>query len=180
MTCIVGLRTRDGVTIGGDSAGVAGWAVTDRADAKVFRSGPFVFGFTTSFRMGQLLRYATTLPEPPARDHMRFMVTRFIPAVREAFDAGDWHTHNSDEHRKQGGTFLVGYPGRLFAVHDDYQVADNRSGIYALGSGDQLALGSLHTTRGLDIPDGGRVHTALRVAADLNAGVAAPFRVVTA
>jgi len=65
MTCIVGIQHDGRVYIGGDSAGVAGYSITSRADAKVFTVGPYVMGFTSSFRMGQLLRYGLKAPKPP-------------------------------------------------------------------------------------------------------------------
>ena len=64
MTCIVGLVHEGVVYIGGDSAGVAGLSLVVRADEKVLRNGDFLMGFTTSFRMGQLLRYKL---DPPRR-----------------------------------------------------------------------------------------------------------------
>jgi hypothetical protein len=63
VTCIVGFTDGNEVSIGGDSAGVGGWDLTVRADEKVFVLGEFVFGCTTSFRMGQLLRYKLTSQE---------------------------------------------------------------------------------------------------------------------
>ena len=39
MTCIVGIADGAKVWIGGDSAGVAGWSLTVRADEKVFAVG---------------------------------------------------------------------------------------------------------------------------------------------
>ena len=56
MTCIAGLVHDGAVYLAGDSAGCSGWDLTVRADPKVFVSGSYVMGFTTSFRMGQLLR----------------------------------------------------------------------------------------------------------------------------
>ena len=67
MTAIVGLVDSGIVYIGGDSAGASGWSLTVRADAKVFFNAGYLFGFTTSYRMGQLIRYALQPPEP-ARD----------------------------------------------------------------------------------------------------------------
>jgi hypothetical protein len=52
VTAIVGLVHEGTVYIGGDSAGVSGYSMTVRADAKVFTVGPYLLGFTTSFRMG--------------------------------------------------------------------------------------------------------------------------------
>jgi len=43
MTCIVGIKTRKKVFIGGDSAGVAGSSICNRLDKKVFSNGEFIF-----------------------------------------------------------------------------------------------------------------------------------------
>ena len=58
MTVIVALKNKDEVVMGGDCAGV-GWNydIQMRSDPKVFRVGRFVIGYTSSFRMGQLLRF---------------------------------------------------------------------------------------------------------------------------
>ncbi len=80
MTCIVGIETDKGVVIGGDSAGVSGLGLTVRADEKVFARGPFVMGFTSSFRMGQLLRYGALDPDlrKAYDDPDRFMCTTAV------------------------------------------------------------------------------------------------------
>ena len=87
MTAIVGLVKSGSVYIGGDSAGVCGTSLTVRADAKVFRKKRYVFGFTTSFRMGQLIRYSLALPKPVGNLDA-FMSTTFIDAVRDCLKAG--------------------------------------------------------------------------------------------
>ena len=91
MTCIVGLVHEGTVFIGGDSAGVAGLSLVVRADEKVFRNGDFLMGFTTSFRMGQLLRYKLDPPRRHPDDRVaKYMVVDFIDAVRECLKAGGW------------------------------------------------------------------------------------------
>lgn len=57
MTCIIGLIKNKKVYIGGDSAGVDGLNITIRKDSKVFKINKFIIGYTSSFRMGQLLRF---------------------------------------------------------------------------------------------------------------------------
>ena len=137
MTCIVGVVHKGRVWIGGDSAGVDGWALQVRADSKVFRRGPFVLGFTTSFRMGQLLRYGLQIPlHPPHIEVEQWMATAFIDAVRECLKGGGF-AQKKDE-QETGGTFLVGYRSHLFAVHDDYQVGQAIDGYDAIGSGAQI------------------------------------------
>src|SRR6266496_1329359 len=114
MTAIVGLVHEDRVYIGGDSAGVSGYDITVRADAKVFHNGPYLFGFTSSFRMGQLLRYALTPPIVNSTDLDRFMVTTFMDAVRECLKTGGWARKESEG--ETGGRFLVGINSQLYMI----------------------------------------------------------------
>lgn len=175
MTCIVGLVDKGSVYIGGDSAGVDGWSLTVRADEKVFIRGPFLMGFTTSFRMGQLLRYKLEVPERQGTDVAEFMATAFIDAVRDCLKAGGWAT-TKDGH-ETGGGFLVGYRGRLFLICEDFQVGEASDGYDAVGSGEQIARGALFATNGKDPVK--RVDLALRAAEAHNAGVRGPFTVMT-
>lgn len=106
MTAIVGL-VHDGVVhVGGDSAGVGGWSMTVRADAKVFRNGPYVFGFTTSFRMGQLIRWSLEVPLPDG-DLERFMCTVFIDAVRDCLKAGGYAAVGCGQELALGALFAT-------------------------------------------------------------------------
>lgn len=175
MTCIVGIA-QDGQTwIGGDSAGVDGLSLTRRKDVKVFRNGPLVMGFTTSFRMGQLLAHKLAPPKRHAdTDVYAFMVTDFIDAVRECLRSGGYAGRRNES--ETGGTFLVGYEGRLFKVEDEYQVGEAVGGYDACGCGQDLALGSLFTSAGGE-PEV-RLRKALEAAAEFSAGVCAPFNFI--
>ncbi|MFI6274307.1 hypothetical protein [Streptomyces sp. NPDC050988] len=184
MTAIVGLVHQGTVHLGGDSAGISGWSLTVRADAKVFTVGPYVLGFTSSFRMGQLLRYSFTPPKPlgqgveETKDVPRFMATHFVDAVRETLKAGGWLKKDSE--REDGGTFLVGAAGRLFEVHDDFQVAESADGYAAVGCGYEIALGALHATARSRMAPQKRVRLALEAAERLSAGVRGPFTILEA
>jgi hypothetical protein len=184
VTAVVGLVHDGTVYLGGDSAGVAGMQLTVRADPKVFTNGPYAMGFTSSFRMGQLLHYGFTPPKPlgqgveESQDVPRFMATTFIDAVREALKTGGWLKKDSD--REEGGTFLVGAVGRLFEVNSDFQVGEAAAGYAAVGCGDELALGALYATAKTRMAPDKRVHLALQAAERFSAGVRGPFTVVEA
>ena len=108
MTCIVGIVDKDEVIIGGDSAGVAGLNITIRKDTKVFKNGPFIMGFTSSFRMGQLLMSSKFKPskQKARQSDYDYMITDFIDCIRKLFKTSGYLTiHNNEE---AGGTFLVG------------------------------------------------------------------------
>lgn len=172
MTCIAAVADGERVWIGGDSAGVAGWSLNVRADEKVFANGPFVMGFTSSFRMGQLLRYCLTPPErDPECDLDRYMATSFIDAVRKCLKDGGFARKN--EEAESGGTFIVGIAGSLFVVGDDYQVSKLACGYAAVGCGDQVAAGALYASKHLD-PER-RVRLALEAAEAHSSGVRSPF-----
>lgn len=171
MTCIAGIAENGAVHLAGDSAGVAGWDLTIRADPKVFVNGPYVMGFTHSFRMGQLLRYAFAPPSPEGHDLHAFMCTAFIDALRTCLKDGGWAT--KDKEQEEGGTFLAGVAGRLFIVGSDYQVGEPASGCAAVGCGDRAALGALFATAGGK--PRARLETAMSAAEHLSAGVRGPF-----
>lgn len=179
MTCIVGVAQDGRCHIGGDSAGVDGsrMTITDRADQKVFKVGAFVMGFTTSFRMGQLLAYSLHAPAPrDGASLMAYMATDFIDAVRACLKSGGFARQDSGA--EKGGTFLVGFRGNLFTVYDDYQVEQTLNDFHAVGCGDLIALGSLYETQPEE-PEK-RIFKALAAAEHFSAAVRAPFNMVSA
>lgn len=147
MTCIVGLVDNGIVYIGGDSCGSDGRTSTIRAEEKVFRNGEFLFGFTSSFRMGGILRYSFKPPECKTWDVWRYMNTTFIDAVREAFKSGGYLQTESG--RESGGDFLVGFRGQLFVIESDFQIGVPACSYEAVGCGRSHALGSLFSTVGM-------------------------------
>lgn len=178
MTAVAGLVHDGEVWIGADSAGVSGQSLAIRADRKAFRNGPYVLGFTTSFRMGQLLRYKLDPPLPePGADLEAFMCTTFADSVRECLKAGGWA--EKDKERESGGNFLVGVNGRLFEVYSDYQMAEREDPFAATGCGEDFLLGSLHTTERLGWPPEKRLLAALETAERYSTGVQGPFRIVS-
>jgi ATP-dependent protease HslVU (ClpYQ) peptidase subunit len=183
MTCIAGLVCEGKVYIGGDSAGVSGLDLDIRKDQKVFKNDDYIFGFTSSFRMGQLLRYAFKPPKfRPAEDDLdTFMVTKFINSVRTCLKDGGYARTKSDE--EEGGTFLVGTQGRLFIVHNDYQVGESVHGYEACGCGEAYAKSALWTMKQLDSHLAGgpqaMVELALQSAETHSGGVRGPFSVVS-
>lgn len=178
MTCIVGVVAGREVTIGADSAGVAGSEQTIRRDRKVFRNGEFVIGFTSSFRMGQLLRHAFTPPPLPKRaaDLERYMVLDFVDALRALLKERGWA--KTDSGREEGGCFLVGVRGRLFAIYSDYQVEEASDGFNSVGCGSAVARGALFATGAMKPKP--RLLVALRAAERCASGVRGPFHLATA
>jgi ATP-dependent protease HslVU (ClpYQ) peptidase subunit len=180
MTCVVAIVDGSTVWMGADSLGVSGHETVMRRDEKVFAlgSGPdsMIVGFAGSFRMGQALRYGFVPPEhPDGMDEHEYMVLLFVEAVRERFTkAGFNRTENGVD---SGGFFLVGYRGRLFSVESDYQVGEPAITYFAIGSGAQIALGSLYSTDPDTLTPRERLIWALEAASAFNASVGGDFRI---
>jgi hypothetical protein len=188
MTAIAALIDKDGrVWMGGDSVGVemGGGSLEQRLDPKVFVKTQgrkkFLIGFTTSFRMGQLLHYSFEIPpKPRGMDLLEYMSTRFVNAARECLKQGGFS--RIDGNSEQGGSFIVGTEGRLFVIESDFQVGEPMASFAAVGGGSDLCKGSLHTTEEygaqLDLNPSHRITMALKAAERFNCGVGGPFKIM--
>jgi ATP-dependent protease HslVU (ClpYQ) peptidase subunit len=180
MTCIVGIEHEVGVLIGGDTIATSAWYQTTTAwyqttiSEKVFMVGPCVMGFAGSPRAAQLLRYKLTIPDIWMHDIDRWMATVFMDEVRTVFK------DNESEFGKEGSgsSFLIGAAGRLYAVHSDYQFSRQVTNFYAIGSGREIATGSLHTTAKMNIEPKLRAEYALEAAAAHCGSVGGPFTII--
>ena len=181
MTCIVGL-VHNGVTyIGADSLGSDGHSKMVRKDRKVFKmrdTDRAVLGYTTSFRMGQLLMYADGLLKTDTFTDInhRYLVTSFIPRVLDLFESNNYGGDRNNG--KYGGTFLLGYKDKLYKIYDDYQVAESVVQYDACGCGEEFALGSLYSTANLQMSPQERVLQALRASTEFSVGVQAPYYIM--
>jgi len=175
MTCIVGLLNKGKVYIGGDSAGVAGLDVSIRKDPKVFRNGKMLFGYTTSFRMGQLIRFSLKIPDHPhGMDDYEYMGTKFLDAVRKCLKDGGYSEINNNT--EKGGKFLVGYNKKLYEIESDFQVALPSRNYLSVGCGSSYALGTLKVNSYIDDPEQ-RIKQALQTAVYFSGGVRPPFKI---
>ena len=178
MTCIIALAQDAYVYMGGDSAGVdiTTLELTVRTDAKVFITGSFIFGFTTSFRMGQLLQYSFTPPEhPPEKCDMAYMVTDFIDAIREVFSTKGFLTKLNEG--EVGGDFLVGYHGKIYEIANDFQVGTVAVNYSSVGCGAAFAQGVMFATSEMASPED-RIILALDAAEYFSGGVSKPYKIL--
>jgi len=184
MTCIVAVKKNGNIYMGGDSAAISDYDAMSTVNEKVFFLGEMLIGYTYSFRMGQLIQYNLELPEPQkprpsgfdayiGDEDMRYMVSQFIPAVRQCLkDGGYTKIENNTE---EGGQFLVGYRGSIYKIDTDFQVLESTRPFHAIGCGAPYAMGLL---QGIGIKKPNRaVCEALQAAGEFSAGVRPPYYV---
>jgi len=178
MTCIVGLVENNKVWIGGDSAGVGGLDIETRVQPKVFVNDKFIMGYTTSFRMGQLLEHSLTPPKYYTEYNlMKYMVTDFIDAIRKCLKEGGFAKKENEV--ESGGCFLVGFKDKLFTIEGDYQVAEVTRAYASVGCGEDYAKGSMYESISLDRTPEEKIISALECAQEHSAGVREPFTILS-
>ena len=178
MTCIIGMIKNKKVYIGGDSAGVCGYDVTIRRDSKVFKNGNFIIGYTSSFRMGQLLRFKLKVKDQlEEQDDYEYMCTTFIDAVRECLkDNGYSVVNNNNEYI---GEFLVGYNSRLYYIGNDLQVGESYDNFHSVGCGECYAKGAMEIlTKSSKQSPRQIIKKALEIVVKFSGGVRPPFNIV--
>lgn len=184
MTCIIGFTDKENKVswIGGDSLGSNGYTKAVENIPKVFRNDTFknvLIGGTTTFRHLDLLRYSDTLFNEIDLykginiDH-KYMVTQFIPKIITLFKDGILDVAEKD----RGGNFIVAIPGTIFEIQQDYSVLQPELGFCSVGCGESVAMGSLITTKDMNIPIPDKIIKALEAAETYCCGVQRPFHLL--
>jgi ATP-dependent protease HslVU (ClpYQ) peptidase subunit len=91
------------------------------------------------------------------KDLYKFMITKFVPAMREALDENGYKLDGVD---KDAG----------FEIDSDFSVLLNGEGIYGIGSGSPFAIGALSM--------GGTVEQSLEIAVKNDIYTSGPFQIV--
>jgi ATP-dependent protease HslVU (ClpYQ) peptidase subunit len=178
MTCIIGVKEKGKVYIGGDSAGVSGIDICVRQDVKVFQNGPFLIGCCGSFRMIQLLQFDFKPPEHPVgHDDLRYMVTSVVPQIQYCFRDGGFLEINNNV--LTGGLFLIAYRNTLYTICSDFQVGCNKNQLDAIGCGAYYALGAMEALN-KKYKAKERIKKSLQIATKYSGGVRPPFLILEA
>lgn len=178
MTCIVGIENDEGAWIGGDSAASDGNNMRITGLSKVAYIGRgLTIGYSSSFRLGNLVheRLVYEIPSDVIWRYTATFVDKFIPALRKVLkDEGYMKVENNEE---TGGFLLVGSVYGIWEIACDLQVQYYTNGLYAIGSAEQVALGSLYSTRRWRDPVK-RLEEALKAASEYTPWVRPPFTVL--
>lgn len=183
MTVVLAVVDDDGkLVFGADSAASSDVLLTIRPDVKVFKKRGYTIGFAGSFRYYQLVRYEMNLPAIPplsAAAALKFMVQKFIPALRACHSKNGIMKTSNGIDSCDGSSLLVGFQSYLFTVEDDYHVAPHAE-YAAIGCGAEIALGSLYALKELGtLTAVDAVRTALDAAEYSCTSVRGPMHVVT-
>lgn len=108
---------------------------------KVFDNAGYLFGVAGDFRAINILAHSFHPPDPGGKtgpELDRFMVSRFIPALKTCFDKAFFGKDQAFE-----SVLLVAVNGVAYEIGGDYSCLRDDRGFYALGTGSAFALGAL-------------------------------------
>lgn len=168
MTCIAGIAKDGIVYIGGDRGISDPYTILTLTRPKIKQCGEYLIGFAGSLGIGELAHYID-LPIIGNKNVEKTLRTLFVKALKNAIEEYGNASHIDDN----STDWLVGVQGRLFEISsEDWSVAEIDE--TAIGSGNNIALGSLHTTRSWKDQEK-RIRYSLNAAVDISPSCSGPI-----
>jgi hypothetical protein len=196
MSCVIGLVTSGNIVMGADAAASDGNVLIPNHlkkisvhEVNIWTSDnehiEFVVGACGTTQMSAIVRHFLELPRLENPDDLDgYMETNFLMSLHGAIQAAGYMRIDRDPDGFPGvDELLVGVLGRLYFIGHDFSIASSMRGYDAIGSGREIALGSLFTTGKMvgHRPDGReRVLAALDAASELATAVSGPYQLYEA
>ena len=171
MTCIVGISDGSNVYIGGERGSSDGHSILPLTRPKVKRCGDYLIGYAGSQGIGELAHF---IDLPPINKNIeKTLRTTFISSLKSAIEE-----YGNASHLEDNSTdWLVGVNGTLFEISsEDWHIAEFE--YTAIGSGGNIALCSLHTSRNWKDNEK-RIRYALQAAVDISPTCIDPIDIYT-
>jgi ATP-dependent protease HslVU (ClpYQ) peptidase subunit len=172
VTTIVAVAKDGKVIIGADSQTTDGNRPVRHPNMKkMSQTNGWIIAGSGDATPCDILQLVFTPPVPTVKereDMYRFMVAKFVPAMRECLEENNWKPDASD--KDSGFSMLFAFDGEIFNIGDDYSVLQNAEGIYGIGSGSPYAMGALYVDA--------TIEKALETAAKNDVYTSAPFHIL--
>lgn len=170
MTIIVGIADGTNVWIAGDRGSSDGDSILSLSRPKIAKCGDYLIGYSGSQGIGQLARLID-IPAP-TKNLEKTLRTLFVKSLKSAIEE-----YGNASHLEDNSTdWLVGVHGHLFEISSvDWQVSEYSES--AIGSGTNIALGSLHTSAKWK-DNNKRVTAAVQAAIDISPSCVGPIDIL--
>ena len=173
MTTIIGIQDEYGCILVADSLVTDdnGRKYSHPEMRKLAERGAFIIagsGEVLPCDIVQHIWQPPTVTSKDKKDLYHFMVTKVVPSLRACLSENGYSFDES--HDKKDGErfhFLIAVNGIIFDIDQELSITLNQSGIYAVGSGGDYALGALHA--------GADAYEAMEIASKLSAFTAGPY-----
>jgi len=182
MTAIVGIQGKGWAVIAADS-------MTTYDDKpyyakgmdKAVRKGDYVFAFAGDAVAGNIAEFLWTPPKLIKTMPLdAFVQVKVLPSLRDAMKE---HGYEPDAIKDPNAGFdaLISLNGVIYEIDEEYMWSRDDRGLYAVGSGGQLALGALATGFSKNSMKAAEfaARRAIKISADYCIGVGGDVKVIT-
>lgn len=148
MTCVAAYvdKKRKTMWMAADTLCSDGHIGYDRKEPKIFESEDFLIGFSGNPRFYQIIKYSNGFPKPYGDLH-RFMCSEFVAHVASTLNETSYIKKKEDTLKIPGySSMVVLVGGRSFTLYSDFQIEENTYPYVSIGSGSEVAMGSLWTS----------------------------------
>lgn len=179
MTCIVGLIHNDAIYLGSESLTGIDSRIIPTTHSKVFSRNNILFGICGDTRYNDIIKYRLDIPyHREDKTNMEYLCTDFVNNLRQTLEEAKYsNEENMVSSVPYQSTLILGYKNKLYCIFYDYAVLEFND-FYAIRSGSDYALGSLETTKNLNISPKDRIELALRAACRFDKGCGEPFNII--
>lgn len=159
MTTIIGIQGKNFSVIGADSqissfddqGYITSQTTLPERSSKIAEKNGYLIGAAGDVRAINLLhhvyeppsaRYATT--QEKIDEHI---TRRVIPSIRQCFDDQGFsppEKGDRDHRAEHGSTVIISIKSRIYVIESDYSWAEDKDGVYVIGTGSQYARAALH------------------------------------
>jgi ATP-dependent protease HslVU (ClpYQ) peptidase subunit len=173
MTTIIGIQQKNGCVLVADSL------VTDESGRKfwhpemkkIAERGSFLVAGSGEVLPCDIIQHNWEPPIPTSKDKQdlyHFMVSKVVPTLRHCLTDNGYNFDEAHD-KKDGERFhlLIAINGVIFDVDQELSITMNADGVYAIGSGGEIALGAIHA--------GADAYEAMEIVSRLSAYTAGPF-----
>lgn len=147
MTTIAAVQGENWVVVGYDSRVTEEQKIytLPKDNGKLFKNGNYLLGVAGDMRAINLLSYVFKPPAVPPTTHGvrldKFISNSFIPELKKCFEDASYSKDGD-----QDSQVMCIINGTIYEIGNDYSWARDETGVYAIGSGSDYALGAILAT----------------------------------
>jgi len=176
MTCIVAIKTNEGVYFGCDTMVTCGH-VKFSCETKVFQNSHFIIGVAGSARLSQILQYnykPSIIKKKQPIDN--YIYEKMIPDLIKILETSKFLGFDNGCASFGGSSILFSLKNEIYSMDSMFSTLKCLDSFYAIGSGNEVALGVLKATE--DLTPEIRIKKAIIAAGEISVGCDSNFKII--
>lgn len=178
MTCIVALKQDNKIIFGSDSltSDTEGDFVSITKQSKICRKQDKLMGFCGLVRPAQVIQSGWTFPKKENSDEDFYLRIKIPSSIRTSLKSSGCLSKDDDSTESVDIEVLFTYNNKIYYMDSAFGIHESINNYFSIGSGAGYALGSLFSTKKVEMTAKERIKCALDAASHFSASVGPPFK----